>query len=233
MTISKNVGLLLVAGLLTPACALWGVEPEEIDFALEETTANGSSGSSNSADESGDPDEGDTGDSDTTGEEASGDGDGDPTGAGDGDGDAGDGDGDEQDAGDGDGDGDGDATGDGDGDGDVPCETHEPIDVTETDNAIEIPNVMSSFDGSCGSPGPDAVFRFTATSDASYEFTLSSDAFEGVLYLVGGTCDPLDEIACDLEGQAIIHDMLVGDVVYIIVDSDAGPGAATLSIVAI
>jgi hypothetical protein len=231
MTISKNLGLLLFAGLLTPACALWGVEPEEIDVANEESDSGYSAGSSNSGDG-----DGDNGMNDTEGEEdPTGPGDGDP---GDGDGDPGDGDGDgDPSTGDGDpGDGDGDAeTGDAEtGDGGVPCEMFEPTAVLEGDNAIEILGVMSSFEGSCGSAGPEAVFSFTATSDASYEFTLvDSVAFDGVLYLVDGICDPLDEIACEPEGQVISHDMLVGEVVYIIVDSDAGPGAATLSIAAI
>jgi hypothetical protein len=237
MTVSKNFGLLLVAGLLTPACALWGVEPEEIDLA-NETDSGYSAGSGNSGDGDGDHGMGDSG---TEGEEdPTGPGDGDP---GDGDGDPGDGDGDPS-TGDGDGDGDGDPStgdgdpgdgdGDGDGDADMPCELFEPTAVLEADNAIDIPNVMSSFEGSCGSAGPDAVFSFTATSDATYEFTLASNAFEGVLYLVDGTsCDPLEEIACEPEGQAISHAMLVDEVVYIIVDSDAGPGAATLSIAAI
>jgi hypothetical protein len=234
MTVSKNFGLLLVAGLLTPACALWGVEPEEIDLA-NETDSGYSAGSGNSGDGDGDHGMGDSG---TEGEE-------DPTGPGDGDGDPGDGDGDPS-TGDGDGDGDGDPStgdgdpGDGDGDGEtgdpgMPCELFEPIAVFEADNAIEIPFVMPwVFEGSCGSAGPDAVFSFTATSDATYEFTLTSNAFEGVLILVDGTsCDPLEEIACEPEGQAISHAMLVDEVVYIIVGSDADPGAATLSIAAI
>jgi hypothetical protein len=208
---------------------LWGVEPEEIDLANDGTTSGVSAGSSNGDGDTGFEETGNDGDDDPTGQ---GDGDGDP---GDGDGDPGDGDGDPGDGdGDpGDGDGENDGSGDGDGDADLPCASLEPIAVVEDDNAIDIPDVASSFEGSCGSPGPEAVFSFTATSDASYGFTLSSDAFEGVLYLVGGSCHPLDELACELEGQAIIHDMLVGEVVYIIVDSDAGPGAATLTIATI
>jgi hypothetical protein len=231
MNTSKRFGFVLLAGLLTPACTLWGVEPDEIDVANEETSSGVSTGSTNGGDGDGDPASNDTG----TEGDGNGGGDGDPTGPGDGDGEPGDGDGD---AGTGDGDGDGDGTGDGDpgdGDGDagVPCESFEPIPVFELDNAIDVPDVMSSFQGSCGLPGPDALFSFTATSDATYEFTLDSNAFEGVLYLVGGTCHPLDELACEPEGQAIVRDMLMGEVVYIVVDSDAGPGAATLSIVQI
>jgi hypothetical protein len=230
---------LFAVGLLTPGCTLLGVEPDEIDIAEE--TGTGLTAAEGDGD-------GDTANgTDTTAEEAGGDGDGDPgdgdgdpTSTGDGDGD-GDGDSGDGDPGDGDGDGDGDRdTGDGDGDGGdgdgdqgVPCGMYEPIAVEEAENAIDIPDVMSSFAGSCGAPGPDDVFIFTATSDATYGFTLGSDEFEGVLYLVAGTCNPLDEIACEHEGQSIMHDMLVGEVVYIIVDSSTGPGAAILTIAAI
>jgi hypothetical protein len=219
MTISKNFNYLLLMGLLTPACVLLGVEPDEIGDGGEGVSAGstGDGDGENGVDES-DSEAEAQGDGDGDGEPGDGDGD-DPTGDGDGD----------ASTGDGDGDGDPSSTGDGDGE----CAMYEPIAVVEADNAIEILDVMSSFDGDCGFPGPDAVFSFTATSDASYEFKLTSDAFEGALYLVAGSCDPLEEIACDLEGQAIIHPMGVGEVVYIIVDSDAAPGAATLSIVAI
>lgn len=225
MTISKNFKFLLLAGLLTPACVLLGVEPDEIGDGGEGVSA----GSTNTGDGDGDGDNGQEGTDSEAGDGDPGDGDGDgdddPS-TGDGDGDASTGDGDGE-PGDGDGDGDGESAGDGD------CETYEPVAVVEADNAIEILDMMSSFDGQCGSPGPDAVFSFTATSDANYQFTLISGAFEGALYLVGGSCNPLEQIACDLEGQAIVHPMAVGEVVYLIVDSDGALGAATLSIAAI
>jgi hypothetical protein len=225
MTTYAKFGLpaLFIAGLLTPGCTILGVEPDEIDVAVDES---GETGLSNGGDGDGDTNGTDTADDATT-DPSTGDGDGDP---GDGDGD---GDGDNESTGDGDGDGE---PGDGDGDGDedeVPCAMYEPIVVEEAANAIDIPDVMSSFEGMCGAPGPDAVFSFTATSDATYEFTLGSDAFEGVLYLVDGVCDPLVEIECAPEDQPIPHDMLAGEVVYIIVDSSTGPGAATLTVSAI
>jgi hypothetical protein len=238
-----GLSALFTIGMCTPGCTILGVEPDEIDLADEtgtgltastnseggdgdgDTTSNGTDSSADAGDGDGDPSTGPgDGDGDPGGD---GDGDGDGDGAGDGDGDAGDGDA-------GDGDGDGDSTGDGDGDRDpgLSCVQLEPIPVEETENEIDIPNVMSSFEGSCGTPGPDEVFSFTATSDATYEFTLASDELDGVLYLVEG-CNPLAEIACEAEGQSIMHDMLVGEVVYIIVDSSTGPGAATLTIAAI
>jgi hypothetical protein len=223
MTTHAKLGLstLVTAWLLTPGCSLIGVEPDEIDLADESgtgsLTATSNEGSTNGGD--GDGDSGAT-DTEDQGDGDGDSGDGDPsTGPGDGDGDAGDGD-----AGDGDGD-----TGDGDGES---CELLEPLALEETLNVLDIPNVMSSFEGTCGGSGPEAVFSFTATSDTTYEFTLASDELDGVLYLVEG-CNPLDEIACEPEGQTISYAMGVGEVVYIIVDSNAGAGAATLTIAAI
>lgn len=220
MTTSTKLALpaWLGVALLTTACTILGVEPDVIDVADETGTGastdnggdgdgDGASGSeSNTASDTGDP----------------GDGDGDP---GDGDGDDG-----ETDPTSGDGDGE---PGDGDGDAGADCAMYDPIALVEAANPIDIPNAMSQFEGDCGGPGPDAVFSFTATADATYQFTLASDAFEGALYLVESNCNPLEEITCELEGQPIEYVMLVGEVVYIIVDSDAAPGAATLTIAAI
>jgi hypothetical protein len=233
MTISKNFGFLLLTGLLTPACVLLGVEPDEIGDGSEASGYSAGSigdgdGDNNGQDES---DTGAQGDGDGDGEPGDGDGDGEP-GDGDGDGDpTGDGDGESTDTGDGDpGDGDGDGdTGDGDGDL-VPCESLDPIPLEEADNQIIIPDVMSSFEGSCGGSGPEAVFSFTATIDADYDFSIWGDGFDGIIYLVDETCVPLDEIECSTEPQSIVYPMVVGQVVYIIADTDNGPGAAQLTI---
>jgi hypothetical protein len=217
---------LILASLLS-ACTILGVEPDEIDVADETGTNNGSTngeGMDEGVSDTGEEDPSTSGDGDGDDGQDAGDGDGDEA-SGDGDGD-GDGDG----GGDGDGDGDGESdTGDGDGDAETLCATYDPIVLGVGENPVEIPDV-SSFEGSCGAPGPDEVFSFPAPSDGSYEFTLASDAFDGVLYLVGENCVPLDEIACKVEGEAIEHDMAEGEVVFIIVDSDADPGTATVTI---
>ena len=213
----------LLLALLTPACTILGVEPDEIDIADE--TGPASSTGDEGLDEGGgsethdhDPTDSGPGDGDGDGDEQSGDGDGD---GGDGDGDSG--------MGDGDGESD---SGDGDGDAETPCVIYDPIVLGVEENAIVIADGMSSFQGSCGAPGPDEIYSFPAPNDGSYEFTLASDAFDGVLYLVGETCIPLEELACEPEGQAITHDMLAGEVVFIVVDSEGGFGAATLTIAA-
>lgn len=216
MTLNKNFGFLLLTGLLTPACALWGVEPDEIDLANDESESGFGTGATNGGDgdgDSGSDTEGDPGDGD--GEPGDGDGD-DAGGDGDGDGDSGDGD-----PGDGDGDGDGDP---------VPCNSFDPIPLEEADNQIVIPDVLSSFEGSCGGTGPEALFSFTATIDADYDFSISGDGIEGIIYLVDQSCVPLDEIECSVEPQSIVHPMLAGQVVYIIADTNGGPGAAQLTI---
>ena len=123
-------------------------------------------------------------------------GDGDPTG---------DGDGDPT------GDGDGDPTGDGDGDPtDVPCSDLPSDELGLDDNAVSLDDVASTFDGSCGGDGPDALYRFTAPSDGTYTFTLNSGEFDGVLYLVGPSCAPLEEIDCALADVELVALLLGG-----------------------
>ena len=232
MTTSKKLTLpaCLAVGLLTPACALLGVEPDEIDLADEGTGTTGLSTNTGVGEETDGNGGSDTGEDPTsTGEDAS-------TGqdTGDGDGDPGDGDGDGDGDATGDGDGDpGDGDGDGDGDPGLSCEMFEPIPVELGENSVDVLEGPSVFEGSCGAPGPDAVFSFTAPESGSYEFTLATDEFAGFIYLVAGDCDPLEELACKSEGESIVHDMVEGEVVYVIVDSDAAPGTATLTIAAI
>ena len=206
-TYDTRTRLLLSALLLWPGCSLIGVEPDEIDVA--DDTEGGNTGLT-AATNGGD------GDGDTTGD-PTGDGDGSP-----GDGDPGDGDPGDGDPGDGD-------TGDGDGD-EIDCESLEPEPLAVGDNAVIVPDQPSVFESNCGSPGPDVLLQFTALSDGDYDFTLWSDTFEGALVLVGPTCEPLEELACAPEGNTIPHPMLAGETVYVIVDSDLEPGAATVTI---
>jgi hypothetical protein len=200
-------GLILVGALAMQGCEK--IEPEEIDFL--------DGGDTGAGEDDGDGD-GD-GDLTTTGMDTS-TGDGDPGGDGDGDGD-----GDEST-----GDGDGET---GDGDADIPCAGLEAEPLLEGVNDIAVPNVMSSFDASCGAPGPDVLLSFTAPSDAIYRFSLSSPDFEGVIYLAGPTCDPLEELDCQPEGEDIAYPMFMDEVVYVVVDSFVDPGAATVTITAI
>jgi hypothetical protein len=227
MTTSAKFGIpsWLVVGLLTAGCTLLGVEPDEIDLADESETGaltgstNGSGDGDGDAegandDETGemDPDDGQGGDGDGDATDTEDMGDGDP-----GDGDPGDGD-----------------SGDGDGDPGTECAMFDPMPLEVGEHAIDIPDVPSQFEGNCGGAGPDALFSFMAPADGTYEFTLTSVAFEGVLYLVGDECIPLDWIACVPEGEEpLVHQMVQGEVVYIIVDSTADPGPATLTIAAI
>jgi serine/threonine protein kinase len=118
--------------------------------------------------------------------------------------------------------------------GGTECAMFDPMPLEVGEHAIDIPDVPSQFEGNCGGAGPDALFSFMAPADGTYEFTLTSVAFEGVLYLVGDECIPLDWIACVPEGEEpLVHQMVQGEVVYIIVDSTADPGPATLTIAAI
>ena len=123
------------------------------------------------------------------------------------------------------------ATGDGDGDPtDVPCSDLPSDELGLDDNAVSLDDVASTFDGSCGGDGPDALYRFTAPSDGTYTFTLNSGEFDGVLYLVGPSCAPLEEIDCALADVELSLAMSANEVVYVLVDSTAGFGAGTVAI---
>jgi hypothetical protein len=200
----------LCAVLVLPlsACALIGVEPEEIDYLDGESGSEAATGEGN----------------------GDGDGDGDPGGDGDGDGDPGDGDGDT-----GDGDGDGDpGDGDGDGDGDpLGCEEFNPLPLVEGSNPIMIIDGNSLLEASCGAPGPETVYAFTAPIDGLAQFTLSGATFEAALYVVALECNPLEEIACAAAptDPLMVEQLMTADqTYYIVVDSFAGGGDATLDV---
>jgi hypothetical protein len=123
------------------------------------------------------------------------------------------------------------AEGDGDPSADVPCADFSPVAVVDGDNPIEVVGDVNLFAGSCGGlDGPDAIYRYESTVEGLVTFTLAEPEFDGVIYLAGDQCVPLDEWACD---PAVVQTLLtVGQSVYIIVDSnvvDAG-GSATLTI---
>ena len=171
---------------------------------------------------------------DGDGDPGTGDGDGDPT-TGDGDGDpaTGDGDGDP-----GTGDGDGDATGDGDGDtttnGDSgePCSNYfEEEDVLVLgDNFVTVTDAISVVNGSCGSDGPDAIYAFTAEVAGDYTFSLSSEDFDGALYLVGELCNPVDELACEIQGDDLVYAFGADETVFVVVDATVpGDGSVVIT----
>ena len=220
---AAGLGLATVASLCLAlgGCVLTGIEPDEIDVADDETGAEGGEG-----DGDGDPSGDGDGDATTT---STGDGDGDPTtGDGDGDGDpsTGDGDGDPST-----GDGDGDPTGDGDGDGDGACADLMPAPVYDGPNAIDLANdAGNAFEASCGGVGPDALYVYVSTVDGTVTFSLDQPSFDGVLYLAGPNCVPLQELDCD--PSSVEATLTVGEAIYVIVDStqaDVG-GTATLTI---
>jgi hypothetical protein len=214
--------------LLFVGCTLVGVEPDELYNDGESGTGEEASADTGVDSQSGDGD----GDNGGDGDGDPGDGDGD---AGDGDGDAGDGDGD----GDGGGDGDGDSAGDGDGDGgdgdgdgdpgDGDCE--EPTPVVAGPNDVTILGGASLLEGSCGANGPESVYTYTATGDGLVDFEVTSSDVDLAMYLMN-TCDPQDEIVCVADPDPVFTQQLMtqGQIYYIVLDSFAGGGNATLEI---
>jgi hypothetical protein len=208
---ARVAAMLLAVPLAATACVLTGVEPDEIDLISGET---GSATTGNT---------GVTGYEETGGE---GDGDGDP-GSGDGDGDP------DQTTGDGDGDP-ATTSGDGDGDpsgGDLACDEFDPQPVTDGDNDAVVGDGVSMLMGTCGADGPERVYVYTATADGVVSFALVNATFEGVVYIVGDSCDPLDELACQPAPEPVQVDLGVGDTVYVVVDSfGIGGGIGILQI---
>jgi hypothetical protein len=215
MTIQRSV---LVAGIGLwafgiSACGFIGIEPDDIDVATDESSTGGTGvTTTQSGDGDGDP---------------GGDGDGDPTGPGDGDGD---GDGETEGPDDGDGDPSGDGDGDGDGDADPrSCLPFSPVELEEGDNQVEVLDGVSALSSECGGVGPESVYQFTAPAEGTWQFVIEQSEFTEVLALVG-SCAPLQELACSPAPATIEQFLSQGQVVFVIVDSDAGTGTATLTI---
>jgi hypothetical protein len=221
-TLPKREALCVLLALSVPACALIGVEPDEIDV-VDEGTGEGFSTGSNEGDGDGDPGDGDgepgDGDGDTGG-----DGDGDP--GGDGDGDQGDGDPGDGDPGDGDGDGDGESD-----TGGMDCAPFDPEPLDAGSHMVEVIDGPSLAEGSCGTAGPESVYSYTATVDGLVRFELTSSDFDAALYVIG-VCEPLEEIACVAAPDPLLIEQLMtqGLTYYIVVDSFAGAGTGTLEI---
>ena len=130
----------------------------------------------------------------------------------------------------GDGDGDGDTQGDGDGDSPTPCAEFGVEAVTLGVNEVFILDGPSLIEGECGAPGPEGVYSFTAPADGFFEFTLTSEAFEGALSLAGEICDPLELILCEVAPVPISLGLSEGVSINLVVDSFAGAGLGTLEI---
>ena len=220
-----KAGVLLAVALGVPACALFGAEPDEIDVVDGDET-----GASSSLGEGDETSGGDTDtDTDSAGEtQPGGDGDGDDGPGTDTD-NSGDGDGDPSTTS-GDGDGDPASTGDGDPE-EFPCEELSIDELSIGENLVEVFAGDSLINEECGSEGPESVYEFTAEAVGEYSFVLSSDAFEGALYLSAGPCVPLGEYSCDLEGAELVRDLQIGETLYVIVDADQ-PGAGTVTVMA-
>jgi hypothetical protein len=225
--ISRSGALCAALFLPLSACKLFGIEGEEIDFNDGETGATGYSSYS------GDGDGDETSDEQGDGDPSTGDGDGD-TGDGDGDagdGDAGDGDGDSGD-GDGDpGDGDGDDTGDGDGDGDHSCDVFLPQLLVDGENQVSIGNGGSQLEASCGAPGPESVYFYTASVDGDVQFAVTSGEIDVALYVLD-ECEPLTELACVADPDPLIiqQPMSQGETRYIVLDSFGVGGDAVIEV---
>ncbi|MFV8752059.1 hypothetical protein ACNOYE_16050 [Nannocystaceae bacterium ST9] len=135
-----------------------------------------------------------------------------------------------QDASTGDGDGDGDTTDtnatDGSETGTLTC---EPMgELVLGPNAVEIVDASASIEGSCGGVEGEAIYSFTASSAGTHVLALSGAEFSGVLYALGADCTPIDP--CAVGEEAIQVDLLANEVLLVVVDSDSGAGAATLTI---
>jgi len=206
-------GLLTVLFTSLPACGLFSIEPEEIDIADDEAGDE----ASDVGDETGAFDSTGTSDPNTAGTDSTGDGDGDTS-----DGSTGD-------------------TSDTAAESGTTSDTGTTNDTGMSDtgdptcsapNALVVgPNVVSiaagpsMFDATCGGLGAETLYSFTAEFAGSYSFELSGAEFAGgVLYLLDTQCAPIFE-ACELT-----IDLVVDETVFLVVDSDSGVGAATVTL---
>jgi len=218
-----TLGLLTLGLLAGPACALVGIEPDEIDIGDEGTDeAGGEDDVSTSAastdggmedvgdetDASGDgtdTSEADTGDSGTTGTS-------DGT--------------DTTDTSD---------TSDTSDTGEAPdCNLFSSETLSLGDNALEILDGEGMFSSACGSPGPEVVGAFTAPEAGDYSFVLQPVDFAGALYVVRGVdgCDAIDLATAGCVGadEALLLNLDVGETVYVFADSESGGASVTVVI---
>ena len=198
-------GLAVLLGLIwivAPGC---GVEPDEIDFAGEETGALSGIGAT-------------TGQDDGSATDApGGDGDGDPGSSGDGDPGS-------------TGDGDGDPGGDGDGEGDGPCGGLEITEASDGANAVQILEGPSALEAECGAPGPEQIFVYTASAAGLVSFELSEFEADAAVYVLDETCDPGLALVCELSPDVAQVMLAADESIYVVVDSLAGAITGTLTI---
>ncbi|GEM_PF-1553256 len=107
-------------------------------------------------------------------------------------------------------------------------------DLSEGDLELGSIGVEVSIDhglaASCGAPGADALYTFTAPAAATFRFALDqAQGFSPVLYLVG-ECDPIVELACEPEPGEIDLDLEADQTVYVVVDSSEGAGTVQLTV---
>ena len=91
----------------------------------------------------------------------------------------------------------------------------------------------SRMSGACGADGQEVALRWVAPATATYRFHTGSDNFDPVLSLREETCEGV-EIACNddfiTSSPSIEHELLEGEEVIVIVDSQGQAGKARLHI---
>ncbi len=112
--------------------------------------------------------------------------------------------------------------------GETPCTDLAPIPVSLGSTEVQIVDGASELAGSCGAAGPEQVTEFTAPADGTYAFSVTD--LDAVVYLSSGVCDPLAELGCAESPSTVEVQLMADEVVFAIVDSNAGAGSATLTI---
>lgn len=106
--------------------------------------------------------------------------------------------------------GDADFPGDTDGATGLGCEDSIPLTGTSGTAPVAYAlDATGAHAGSCGGEGPERVFSFTLSERALYQFSLSGDSVDGVLYLRGDCQTATDELNCD---DGLSGDVLSGEI---------------------
>jgi hypothetical protein len=198
---ARGLTAIVALGLISSACALTGIDPDEIDIADGDEVGQDESGQDETStepsldDSAGEAGTGETGenDQDTTGDTSDS----------------------------------GSSTTSAEDTGALSCEATDELALG--DNAVEAAMAESLFEGECGGSGGESIYSFTASAAGDHSFAITSGDIPAIIYALDTQCSTIAG-ACAVDASGFVLPLMADETVFIVVDTDGGGGAATLTI---
>lgn len=97
------------------------------------------------------------------------------------------------------------------------------------DNPVDVPMSDSLLEGACGGSGGESIYSFTAAVAGDYTFAVTAGDIPAILYAIDAQCGTI-EGACGVDANGFVMTLASDETVFIVVDTDGAGGAATVAV---